>query len=248
MLMAGVGCAETYQGVNNPCTEIGCLKYLLTKLLSFEIDDARRGKWSKLLEEMPGVPLRRIRGMDLLAVGEPTIPAAKTAKVRNCIRSIPSARCGSDNRNCSPTPASRSTCGTSASTAPTTNRRWKRAAGSPRRCRRLISACPRSRPPGQHQLQRPVHPLDRQRRSRRAVSAAAPRPLPGVLGMQDGWHARQRPRRELGQHPPEHVAAIRRQKIFLLPAWPEDWDVSFKLMRPSTPPSSAFIGTAECSR
>jgi hypothetical protein len=70
MLMAGVGCAETYQGVNNPCTEIGCLKYLLAKLLSFEIDDARRAKWSKLLEEMPGVPLRRIRGMDLLAVGD----------------------------------------------------------------------------------------------------------------------------------------------------------------------------------
>ena len=70
MLMEGVGCAETYQGVTNPCTEIGCMKYLLTKLLSFEIDDARKEHWGKLLKAMPGVPLRTIRGLDLLAVGE----------------------------------------------------------------------------------------------------------------------------------------------------------------------------------
>jgi hypothetical protein len=70
MQMEGVGCAETYQGVTNPCTEIGCMKYLLTKLLSFDIDDARKEHWSKLLKAMPGVPLRTIRGLDLLAVGD----------------------------------------------------------------------------------------------------------------------------------------------------------------------------------
>ena len=70
MLMAGVGCVETYQGVTNPCTEIGGLKYLLGKLLSFEIDAGLGVKWSDLLSRMPGVPVRRIRGMDLLAVGD----------------------------------------------------------------------------------------------------------------------------------------------------------------------------------
>jgi len=70
MQMEGVGCAETYQGVTNPCTEMGCMKYLLTKLLSFEIDDARKEHWSKLFKSMPGVPLRTIRGLDLLSVGE----------------------------------------------------------------------------------------------------------------------------------------------------------------------------------
>jgi alpha-L-fucosidase 2 len=70
MQMEGVGCAETYQGVTNPCTEIGCMKYLLTKLLSFEIDDTRKEHWNKLLKAMPGVPLRTVRGLDLLAVGE----------------------------------------------------------------------------------------------------------------------------------------------------------------------------------
>jgi alpha-L-fucosidase 2 len=70
MQMEGVGCAETYQGVTNPCTEMGCMKYLLTKLLSFEIDNTRKEHWNKLLKAMPGVPLRTIRGLDLLAVGE----------------------------------------------------------------------------------------------------------------------------------------------------------------------------------
>lgn len=70
MQMEGVGCAETYQGVTNPCTEIGCMKYVLTKLLSFEIDQNRKEKWNRLLKAMPGVPLRKIRGLDLLAVGD----------------------------------------------------------------------------------------------------------------------------------------------------------------------------------
>ena len=70
MQMEGVGCAETYQGVTNPCTEIGCIKYVLTKLLSFEIDSPRKEHWGKLLKAMPGVPLRKIRGLDLLAVGD----------------------------------------------------------------------------------------------------------------------------------------------------------------------------------
>lgn len=70
MLMEDVGCAETYQGVTNPCTEIGGLKYLLTKLLSFDIGERQRKEWTALLDAMPKAPLRRIRGLDLLAVGD----------------------------------------------------------------------------------------------------------------------------------------------------------------------------------
>jgi len=70
MQMEGVGCAETYQGVTNPATEMGCLKYVLTKLLSFDIDNQRRTHWIALQKTMPEVPTRTIRGLDLLAVGE----------------------------------------------------------------------------------------------------------------------------------------------------------------------------------
>jgi alpha-L-fucosidase 2 len=70
MRMEGVGCVETYQGVTNPCTEIGGMKFVLDKLLSFEIGDSLRSRWSAFRKALPGVPLRRIRGLDLLAVGE----------------------------------------------------------------------------------------------------------------------------------------------------------------------------------
>jgi hypothetical protein len=74
MQMEGVGAVETFQGVTNPATEIGGMKYVLTKMLSFEIDEARRRHWSNLLKAMPDVPLRKIRGLDLLAVGEKSHP------------------------------------------------------------------------------------------------------------------------------------------------------------------------------
>jgi hypothetical protein len=70
LLMEGVGCAETYQGVTNPATEIGCMKYLLDQLLSFPIDAPRRATFTKWRAMLPDVPTRRIRGMDLLAVGD----------------------------------------------------------------------------------------------------------------------------------------------------------------------------------
>ena len=70
MQMEGVGCVETYQGVTNPCTEMGGMKYVLNKLLSFDVDEVHKQRWSNLLKAMPAVPLRRIFGLDLLAVGE----------------------------------------------------------------------------------------------------------------------------------------------------------------------------------
>ncbi|MFM2297501.1 MAG: hypothetical protein RL117_1208 [Verrucomicrobiota bacterium] len=70
LMMQGVGCAETYQGVTNPATEMGCLKLLLDQLLSFPIDARQRSQFSKWRAQLPDVPTRRIRGMELLAVGE----------------------------------------------------------------------------------------------------------------------------------------------------------------------------------
>lgn len=67
MIMAPASVAETYQPVTNPNTEIGGLRFLLTKLAAFD-DDPR---WTKLLEILPDIPTRRVRGLDLLAVGDP---------------------------------------------------------------------------------------------------------------------------------------------------------------------------------
>jgi len=68
--MPDVGCVGTYQGVTNPCTEIGGMKFLLQRLLAYPIDDGHRARWTKLLSQLPPVPLRTVRGLRLLAVGE----------------------------------------------------------------------------------------------------------------------------------------------------------------------------------
>lgn len=73
MVMPNVGCVETYQPVTNPCTEIGALKYVLSKLLSYkEIDASVKNKnnWLGLFTAMPSVPIRKVRGLELLAVGD----------------------------------------------------------------------------------------------------------------------------------------------------------------------------------
>ncbi len=213
MLMAGVGCAETYQGVDNPCTEIGCLKNLLTKLLSFEIDDARRAKWSKLLEEMPGVPLRRIRGMDLLAVGDAYDSGREICESPELYSIYPfrqvwlgkpellaNARQSFHVRNIS-------LDGTDDKQAVETGG-WQSAPvqaaylGLAREAARLASI----------NFNDQFIALERQHRSQDAVAGSPPRAVPRILGMQDGRHARQRSRREFRQHAPEHAAAKRRRE------------------------------------
>ena len=73
MVMEPAATVETYQPVTNPCTEICGLRYVLQKLTALDerlIGRERRAHWLKLLSEMPEVPVRRIKGVDLLAVGE----------------------------------------------------------------------------------------------------------------------------------------------------------------------------------
>ncbi len=81
MQMEDVGAAETFQRVTNPATEIGGIKYVLTKLLSFDIDEARRQRWTAMLKAMPGVALRKVRGLELLAVGEKYSPGGMDGAV-----------------------------------------------------------------------------------------------------------------------------------------------------------------------
>ncbi len=74
MVMSPAAAVETYQPVTNPNTELMALRYVLTKLLSFEIGGERKAHWTRLLSELPQTPTRRIRGMDLLAVGDEYAP------------------------------------------------------------------------------------------------------------------------------------------------------------------------------
>lgn len=77
MVMAGVGVAETYQGATNPCTEIGGLKFVLERLVKYPLGNfgQYRKYWQKLLNSMPDVPLREVKGTRLLAVADKYEPA-----------------------------------------------------------------------------------------------------------------------------------------------------------------------------
>lgn len=66
MVMEPAATVETYQPVTNPNTEISGLRFLLTKLAGFD----NNPRWRKLLGELPDVPTRCIKGIELLAVGE----------------------------------------------------------------------------------------------------------------------------------------------------------------------------------
>jgi hypothetical protein len=74
MILAPAGTVETYQDVTNPNTEVTALRFVLTKILSFEIPDEQRRHWTKLLATIPDLPTRTIRGMQLLATGENYAP------------------------------------------------------------------------------------------------------------------------------------------------------------------------------
>ncbi|MEI6644851.1 MAG: DUF5703 domain-containing protein [bacterium] len=70
MVMFPAGTVETFMNSTNPNTEVTAMRFVLGKLLSFDIDKTRRANFKRLLEIVPDLPVRRIMGMDLLAVGQ----------------------------------------------------------------------------------------------------------------------------------------------------------------------------------
>jgi hypothetical protein len=240
MLMAGVGCVETFQGVDNPCTEIGGLKFVLTKLLSFKIDDVRRVRWTKLLEEMPGVPVRRIRGLDLLAVGDKYEPGRVDCETPELYSVYPfrqawlgrpellaNARQSFHVRNISldGTVDSQSVETGGWQAAPT------QAAylGLPREAARLVSINFNDKFITWHDNVNPDAPWPDRPRAR----------FPGF------WETKMdyTPDNDHGANSANALQSMLLQsdgkRIYLLPAWPEDWDVSFKL-------HAAYNTTVEC--
>ena len=240
MLMEGVGCAETYQGVNNPCTEIGCLKYLLAKLLTFEIAPARRAKWTALLVTMPDVPTRRVLGLDLLAVGDAYNSGREICESPELYSVYPfrqvwlgrpellaNARQSFHVRNIS-------LDGTDDKQAVETGG-WQSAPvqaaylGLAREAARLASINFRDQF---------IHWTDN-------VDPNAPFPQRPRASFPAFWECKMdgTPDNDHGANSVNTLQSMLLQsdgrKIFLLPAWPEDWNVSFKL-------TATFNTTVEC--
>jgi alpha-L-fucosidase 2 len=243
MIIEPAGVAETYQPVTNPVTEVCGLRYLLAKLLSFDralIGDERKGHWEKLLQEMPDFPRRTVRGLELLAPGSKYVgrlicetpelyavwPFQQTSLGNNLFLS--NARQSFHVRQVSldGTPDAQSWETGGWQSAPI----WAAYLGLPREAARLVSINFNDRfanftyrnedmsPPDPYHL-RPRFPAFWETKmdyvpdnDHGSVSASA---LQSMLVQSNG------------------------KKIFLLPAWPENWNVTFKLC-------AAFNTTVEC--
>lgn len=230
MQMEGVGCAETYQGVTNPCTEIGCLKYLLTKLISFDIDDPRKDHWRKLLNAMPGVPLRTIRGLDLLAVGDKYDPGRVNCESPELYSIYPFRQVWLGkpellaNARQSFHVRTISIDGTVDDQGTETGG-WQSSPvqaaylGLPREAARLASI---------NFNDQFIHWNDN-------IDPNAPYPIRPRARFPAFWECKMdgTPDNDHGANSVNTLQSMLLQsdenKIFLLPAWPEDWDVSFKL-------------------
>lgn len=243
MIMEPAGVTETYSAVTNPVTEVSGLRYLLTKLLSFDgklTGEERKVHWTKLLEKMPEISSRRVRGLELLAPGlkysgrliceTPELyavwPFRQTDLVNNTFLS--NARQSFHVRQLSldgiPDVQTWETGGWQS--APV----WAAYLGLPRETARLVSINFDDRLPDftfrNDRMEPPVpnHPRAR---------------FPGF------WETKMdyTPDNDHGGVSANAVQSMLLQssgrKIILLPAWPENWDVSFKL-------HAAFNTTVEC--
>lgn len=225
------GAAEGYWTVTNPVTEIGGLKYVLTKLLSFDIDEERRERWSNFLEAMPAdLPIRKIRGVDFLSVGEKYEPRDSNGESPELYSIYPFRQVWLGKPNLLQT-ARQSFHVRNISIDGSTDDRmmetggWQMSPvqaaylGLPREAARLASISfndefvfysdnidPRAPYPNRPRARFPAFwETKTDGTPDNDHGAAAANALQSMLLQSDG------------------------KKIFLLPAWPEDWDVDFKL-------------------
>ena len=212
MLMEGVGCVETYQGVNNPCTEIGGLKFVLGKLLSFDIDAARRANGAELLAAMPDVPVRRIRGMDLLAVGDVYEPGRVDCETPELYSVYPFRQAWLGTPAKLALARNRSTSATSRSTARWTPNRWKPAAGSRPPSRQPISACRVRRPAWRASTSTTRSSIGARTSIPTLPSRTALAPVSLPSGSARWTTRRTTTTAQLGQRVAEHAAPKRRQE------------------------------------
>jgi len=230
LLMAPAATVETYQPVTNPNTEITGLRFLLAHLLRYEIDEERRTRWAKLLSELPDVPTRRIKGLDLLAVGEKYAPGREICESPEMYSVYPfrQAWLGNEARLAMARQSFHTRAvsldGTADGQAVETGG-WQ---ASPVQAAYLGLAREAARLASINFNDQFVHWTDN-------VDPDAPWPNRPRARFPAFWETKMDGTPD-NDHGANSVNALQSmllqsdgQRIFLLPAWPEDWDVSFKL-------------------
>ena len=230
MIMAPAATVETYQPVTNPNTEITALRSLLTQLLSFDIGAERTMHWTQLLRCLPEMPTRRICGMDLLAVGSEYSAGREICESPELYSVYPfrQAWLGTPERLAMARQSfhvrTTSLDGTD-DEQPVETGGWQAApvqaayVGLARDAARLVS----------------INFNDQFIAWHGNVDPAAPFPSRPRARFPAFWETKMDGTPD-NDHGANSVNALQSmllqsdgQKIYLLPAWPEDWDVAFKL-------------------
>lgn len=230
LVMSPAATVETYQPVTNPNTEITALRLVLTKLLTYDIGAERAAHWTKLLGELPELPLRRIKGMDLLAVGDEYASGREICESPELYSVYPfrQAWLGREDRLAMARQSFHVRCisldGTDDKQAVETGG-WQAAPvqaaylGLGREAARLMSINFNDQFIAWHDNVNPDAPFPTRPRAR----------FPAF------WECKMdgTPDNDHGANSVNALQSMLLQsdgrKIYLLPAWPEDWDVSFKL-------------------
>jgi alpha-L-fucosidase 2 len=243
MIMEPAGVVETYQPVTNPVTEVSGLRYLLGRLLSMDqalIGKERVAHWRKFSRVLPEVPRRTIKGIELLAPGSkysgrlicesPELYAVwpfRQASLGNP-SSLANARQSFHVRQVSldgtPDDQSWETGGWQSTPI------WAAYLGLPREAARLIS------------INFDDHLANFTFKNTDMVPPDPNHPRPRFPAF---WETKfdYTPDNDHGGVSANGLQSMLLQsddkKIYLLPAWPENWDVSFKL-------HAALNTTVEC--
>jgi len=230
MIMSPAAAVETYQPVTNPNTEITGLRYVLTKLLTFDLGAERKAHWAKLLGELPVTPTRHLRGMDLLAVGEEYAPGRQICETPEMYSVYPfrQAWLGAPEQLALARQSFHVRCVSldgSADGQPVETGGWQAAPvqaaylGLAREAARLVSLNFNDQFIAWHGNVDPAAPFPSRPRAR----------FPAF------WETKMdgTPDNDHGANSANALQSLLLQsdgkKIYLLPAWPEDWDVAFKL-------------------
>ena len=234
---------EQQEDVLNPVTEVSALRYLVGALLELsdsEIGAQSRARWNRLLLELPDVPLKQSRGRKLLAPGERYSPgilcevaelyAVWPFRQTACWQAndlLPIARQSYYTRRTSLDGSSDEQNWETGGWLPTAT--YAAVLGLAQEAARLVE----------------MNFADKLPRFVSSGWAADYLERPGRLRFPAFWepHCDEPPDQDHGGNAMNALQSMLLQwdgrRIFLLPAWPENWDVAFKLHAP-------FNTTVEC--
>ena len=199
---------ETWHTAVNPLPEIAGLRFVLPRLLALPADDATKAQWKTLLEDLPGVPTSKAKDGNL--------------------RIAPADSVG--NKQNSENPELYGVFPYRVYTVLSGEEKLTQALNAWR-----VRGHPEDRGWQQNVIQAPLLGLAKEAQKMvagRASAVAAGYRFPGFFGPNYDWAPEQCHGTNMMTGLQRMLMQCEGKRIVLLPAWPKDWNASFKLHAP----------------